>query len=131
MGGDREQLLDAERSSKSGKRKAADGAEMMSPAGAKLRVHQSGGEVHFHDDAAGVKAALYTSDWWRAWETLRGQPDREFRHYDGANQSLLVVRTQAHGQGLDGIDVQISITKVPVGANYQKLAEFTNPSPRK
>src|SRR3990167_2072423 len=54
MGGENEKTISAKRSE--------EGTQISD-----IRMHQSAGEVHFHDDKKGFKCAMPVSDFFAAW----------------------------------------------------------------
>lgn len=55
----------------------------------KLRMHENNGEIHFHDDAGGVKAAVPVADMWAAWTKL--QHGGYWQFVDENNHSILAI----------------------------------------
>lgn len=86
-----------------------------------FRIHESNGEVHFHDDTNKFKAAIPVSAWWRVWEKLRNEPG-SWSWIDPVNKTKLTVETAIDH---DVFDVKISVCKAVVSSNYDKINTFT------
>jgi hypothetical protein len=58
-----------------------------------LRIHTdtNNGEIHFHDDAAKIKAAVPASLWYRVWDDLRSLQMRVWEFVDPQGESILKV----------------------------------------
>lgn len=80
MGGERETEVPQVRTSKKG----AISVD-------RVRIHESKGEVHFHDDARKMKVAVPTYVWHKAWEQLSSLQLRTWRFFDPTNSSVLLV----------------------------------------
>lgn len=112
MGGERETHLE----------KKSDGQTVQL---GKLRLHESAGEVHFHDDAAANKTAVPVSDWWKAWERIRSQPGK-FEWIDSINKTYLVIKTELiFRDGIAHVFAHAEIIKAEVDVNYTELTKFT------
>jgi hypothetical protein len=120
MGGEREGYVES-------KEKPSKSQETMGSvagtSGQRLRYHENAGEVHFHDDAIGLKAAVPVAEWWKAWEKLKAQPER-WEWVDAKNNTYLVVETQIVGDP-PGIEAFTSLTNLVVGPNFQAFNNFT------
>lgn len=57
-----------------------------------LRIHESNGEVHFHDDNNGLKAAVPTAIMFEAWENLSSDQKKKFNYKDRTNRTEICVR---------------------------------------
>ncbi len=73
MGGQRETLLETKPRAKT------SGTIDIATVG-KIRVHESGGEVHFHDDDNKLKVAVPAADFWQKWRLL--QPNYPAESHD-------------------------------------------------
>lgn len=60
--------------------------------GQPLRIHQNGGEVHFHADADGLKAAVPKADMWAIWNELQHLGRRQY--LDRVSGTLLTLVTR-------------------------------------
>jgi hypothetical protein len=109
MGGEREVVVEKKASSKSSTDLGG------------LRIHESQGEVHFHDDKSKLKAAVPVATWWRAWDKLRSEPG--IWHYiDSKLNSQLTVETKIEKSVFE---VVVSLNAASAGPNYDKLNDFT------
>lgn len=116
MGGERETVLE--------KAPAVEGPSTSGSVrgiGGTIRIHQSGGEIHFHDDAAKIKAAVPVADWWKAWESLKNK-EATWDFIDSKNESLLRVRTTISPPNFDS---EITLVKALCGTNFRELNNFT------
>lgn len=90
-----------------------------------LRIHESGGCVHFHDDKAGRKVEVPVATWAKAWETLKNKaPDKW--EYDNALQNT-VLRVSTSYDQLGKLDVRASVEKreVDMTSAAKALDKFT------
>jgi hypothetical protein len=88
-----------------------------------LRIHESRGEVHFHDDNANPcrKVAVPVAVWSKAAEKFLSEP-AEWAYFDGNNSSQLLVKS---GINNGVFDVELCIQPANVGDTFQKLQAFT------
>lgn len=56
-----------------------------------LRIHESSGEVHFHNDQQGTKVAVPSATMFDAWEKLSDGRRKKFRYVDRSNGTELRV----------------------------------------
>lgn len=86
----------------------------------RIRFHESGGEVHFHDDDRGLKCALPVARWHNLFQlVLSGE---RVKHVDTKTGVVLDVY---HNAG----DVEVRLAAGPVfkaGGTLEKLQKFTN-----
>jgi len=128
MGGERETFLESAEKAKS---KIDDGGDAQNPptesmgslrgTNNPLRIHESGGEVHFHDDTAKLKAAVPVSAWFKAWDKLSSQP-QSWQFVDQKNQTVLTIDTKLDNGSLDA---DVTLAKLAVGTNFSALNKFT------
>lgn len=78
----------------------------------KLRMHENNGEIHFHDDAGKIKAAVPVADMWAAWARL--QHGGYWQFVDENNHSLLAIMVELDGQN----QVEAFIDLQPFNAVY-------------
>lgn len=121
MGGDRETIVPA---AKPGKK---SGETLLG----NLRIHENKGEVHFHDDTLGLKAAVPVADFFRAWEagkTRSFSPKIEILAGDGkgGNSLLIIERDEGQFRASGALDINLRITKVVTGSTFRALEEFVN-----
>jgi hypothetical protein len=86
-----------------------------------FRIHESNGEVHFHDDKNKLKAAVPLGAWYKAWDKLRGEP-ATWQYIDATNNTNISVETRLEK---DEFDVIVSITPIKIGKDYAKLNTFS------
>jgi hypothetical protein len=112
MGGEREVTVESKSKSKS------SGAETKVGT---LRIHESAGQVHFHDDEKKLKCAVPVADWWKAWEKLSCQSQR-WEWIDSENNTILVAETQIQHPNFD---LSLILNSVTLSPGFQKLNSFT------
>ena len=87
----------------------------------KLRVHVSGGEVHFHDDGKNkIKAAIPVAVWFAAWEKLRTLQTASWEFLDAGNDSRLSIAWDTGSQ-----DVVVVLAPEATGDTFKKLDLLT------
>ncbi len=127
MGGDRETFLEGKTP---GPTSNDVSGSVANATGGRLRIHQSGGEVHFHDDDAHLKASVPVAEWWKAWETL----SKASQIYspivfctDPVNNTQLKVTTAV--TGVEGqrkkLEAYITLESLEIGTNFRELQQFT------
>jgi hypothetical protein len=128
MGGDRETFLESAEKAKSAMGPADDAGGVAgtmgsvgSASGARIRIHESQGEVHFHDDTAKLKVAVPVSKWFKIWDRLSNEPQR-VEIPDEKNKTALTVETKLDNGVLDAV---LSIVPMTVGTNFSELTKFT------
>lgn len=116
MGGDRETVIPASKTS----------ARPSSTVLGDLRVHESSGEVHVHNDKAGLKFAMASADFFRAWEEGKNRsfmPSLHLLGHDGkgGNALLYIERTAA---GPETVEIAMSIAPVKTGSSFKAVEKF-------
>lgn len=86
-----------------------------------LRVHENGGEIHFHDDQQNLKTAVPVADWWNIWGRIANGGRSHF--VDTVNKTVLDIRTKIRMGGK--VQVTLKISQATFGPGYQELASFT------
>ena len=86
-----------------------------------IRIHQSGGEAHFHDDTNKLKVAMPIATWWKIWDQLRNDACKR-SWPDPVNKTTLLLETTLDQNKWD---VTISITQSAVSKDWSKIDEFT------
>jgi hypothetical protein len=123
MGGERETFLEGEKSS--GGAPAGTAGSVGQVSGARLRIHENQGQIHFHDDVANMKVAVPVSVWWKAWQELQ-QPGHHWEYVDIDNKTCLSIETKIIQTGdVLTIDSAITVRRLGIGTNYNDLAKFT------
>lgn len=116
MGGEREDVIEG----------GADGAPIQN-----IRIHESGGQVHFHVDKSKppLKVAVPVATWWEAWQRLKSPQDyTEFRYIDHDNKSVLTVATSPEETDDGPITINTTIYVAPFkggDATYERLQRFS------
>lgn len=87
-----------------------------------IRVHESQGEVHFHDDSAKLKAAVPVAVWWKAWEQLRTEPT-PWVWYDPVNGTEL--RIEPASRGTHTMEYEVTLHAATFGPVFTALSSFT------
>lgn len=127
MGGERETFLEKNKDSE-------EETSIAQEKGRSIRLHQSGGYIHFHDDAKKkLKCAVPVAVWWKAWERLRGATPgepQEFSFVDAAEKTILIVVVKclldtSVGKYEYGLQTEISVYPCEPDKNYTELAKFT------
>lgn len=111
MGGERETLVEKkEPKAKSGKADIGN-----------LRIHENNGEIHIHDDASKLKAAVPVFAWWKMWDKLRNEPGA-WTWIDPANKTRVSVETTIDQTTTD---VKISVSSIAFSDAWDKINTFT------
>jgi hypothetical protein len=76
-----------------------------------LRIHESGGEVHFHDDDLSIKVAVPVAKMSAAWDKLSGGNKKKFKYRDPANGTELRIQIISSKKAQD---VRLEVKKVSV-----------------
>lgn len=91
-----------------------------------LRVHESKGEVHFHDDAKKLKVAMPVATWYSAWQRLMDDPNSEFNYPDVERGTVLFVSVIKR-PGTDGkpnLELGIYIEEVEITDGLKAMITF-------
>ena len=112
MGGKNETVVPAKKSSKSG-----SPVEIGS-----LRVHESGGEIHFHDDSKKLKCAVPVSTWYLAWSNLWKNISESWMFADMKNKTCISAKIIIQdGQA----DIDICVEPLEVSQALTDINKFT------
>jgi hypothetical protein len=94
-----------------------------------LEVHKNDakGEVHFHDRATGLKAAVPVFVWWEKWNSLKKLEVTSWNYVDVVNKTKLTIRL---GKNDDGkLDAAMTLVAYEItdstGDTFQTLDRFT------
>lgn len=94
----------------------------------KVRIHESGGEVHFHDDKADNKVAMPVATWYDRYENLLAGGDA-IKYIDSVNKTLLIVSLAITDPAKSGdpkvADLLIELSKIAISAEMSKIQKFT------
>lgn len=113
MGGERETVVEQKATSDAG----------VITAGS-IRIHESGGEVHFHDDAAGRKVAVPVAVWFERYEALLSGAVDSVRCIDPVNDTVLSVSFHVRRKKRLA-DLRIEIDDVSMSQTFRALHKFT------
>lgn len=85
MGGKNETII--------GKAETADKSKEVSfdNNGSTIRIHESSGEVHFHDDANKLKVSIPCHQWFNCWESFLNNDQHKIKIVDVKNKSMLTI----------------------------------------
>jgi hypothetical protein len=84
-----------------------------------VRIHESGGKVHFHADAQNLKVACPVASWFSAWEKISQTPGE----WTFADVSTGVTVKTILKDGV--LDAEIIVFPISVGDTYAQLQKFT------
>jgi len=102
MGGANEKVIPASRSkTKSDKIVAGN-----------VRIHESGGNVHLHDDKANLKAEIPVADFWAGWQ--RARSDFRMATFIDRNLGTIVIVDPILDRSLTPVTVSVDIKLSPV-----------------
>lgn len=124
MGGDYEKTLQAEQGDKGGQvliqqPPAAPGPVPPPSQRRALRRHLSGGEVHFHDDAANLKAAVPVAEYHIAERSVNAM--QPWQYLDRKNKSLLTIQPYREG---DTVECYVRLDPIQVGQTLEAIFKF-------
>lgn len=92
----------------------------------KIRIHESGGEVHFHHDLTKMKVAVPVAEWHKAWATLK--QGGTFRFCDFKSMCYVKVRTAIRDDKYSRRELYSTVTVRPFVISdpvYEKLKKFS------
>lgn len=123
MGGEREETV-TQKSKKSDGKTETVGT---------VRFHESGGEVHFHDDANNLKVAIPVATWFNLWaklnqQGLKGKKKKakmsftDSKHKTVLNVQLNLVSLKDQKPTLE---VYLTVDGIDVSDEYAKLNKLT------
>ena len=88
----------------------------------KVRIHQSGGYIHFHNDERKIKAAVPVFEFWPAWNRFKnGDPLSPLKFVDVDNRSILTITTVI---AAGTIDVTVDLDCFNFGDTFATLNSF-------
>lgn len=94
-----------------------------------VRIHESGGQVHFHVDEEGLKVSIPVAEWWKGWQSIKHHTYNNYEYIDTINNSHLYITnytTVSESNENINIDTSMIIRKInPPNDIYTKLAKFT------
>jgi hypothetical protein len=83
------------------------------------RIHESGGKIHFHADAQGLKVSVPVANWFSAWEGISQTPGE----WTFVDQNTAVTIATKIENGI--LDAAINIFAIQTGTTYGALQKFT------
>ncbi len=119
MGGERETQVKSKPAGKSGSTEVSS-----------IRIHESGGEVHFHDDKRKLKVAVPVATWYEAMSLLLGQsPSDAWTYVDPVqNTALEATLVVDDNKKKPVFDISLEITAIELADDLAKLLKFTHGS---
>lgn len=104
----------------------SDGIPKLAPVGQAIRYHLSDkdGEVHFHADDDGIKAAIPVGEWANAWRQLRDLKVTQYQYIDIKNETILRVNQGTDANGNLNTTIQVAKAGTGIGDTYEKLDDF-------
>ncbi len=117
MGGEREFKTPAKKSGSKKDREQTIG---------ELRIHESEGEVHFHDDAKKIKVAMPVATWYSAWERIWKEPNTEFNFADAENGTLFFasVVKRPGTEGKPAVELSIYVEEMELSDGLKDMIAF-------
>ena len=88
-----------------------------------IRCHESNGEVHFHDDAAGLKVAVPVATFHNMWNDLTSGKKSEAFYADDSQKTRVVLETVKGNKGEH--DIRITVDQAS-GATYKILEKIAS-----
>ncbi len=113
MGGEREDTIPAKKTAK---------GDILGT----IRYHESGGEVHFHDDVAKLKVAMPVAIWFNLWQqvsTFSSKKSRKWYYVDTLNRTRLRLVCD-HSSLEDCMQIELKISPVKISSAFEQLAKF-------
>lgn len=92
-----------------------------------LRIHESKGEVHFHDDDRKLKVAMPVATWYAAWQRLTNEPNSEFNYADVENGTALLAKVACivpDGGGKTQLDLHLYIEETEITNPLKAMISF-------
>lgn len=121
MGGDRETMSQQKVENKTGD------VEVVG----NVRYHESGGQVHFHDDKNGLKVAVPVATWFGAWQKMLLSLPAEWHFADTERNTIVNVKlrlkeAKPHKERSARLDALISIEKIELSEAFTALNKFSS-----
>jgi len=86
-----------------------------------VRFHQSGDQIHFHDDSAHRKVVVPVAEWFKAWQDLENKVPSQFHYVDAQQKVCLHVETTiVQGE----MDILMRLDPVKSSSDFQKMKAF-------
>lgn len=91
----------------------------------KVRMHLSGNEVHFHNDAEGLKASVPFTEWYSFGSKINSNDYVQFKYVDHVNKTILHIAIDWLGDEPSSIRVTPLPTVDPVGQTILAFVKDT------
>ena len=118
MGGEREKVIPAS----SSKTITASSPKIITAND--VRIHESGGSVHLHDDKTGLKVEVPVADFWKEWQRRRS----DFRMVSFVDRNLgtiaIIDPILDRSSRPWKVAVEVKIGKVDVTDSFRDLDDF-------
>ena len=88
------------------------------------RIHESGGEVHFHDDQNRIKAAVPVAAMYETWDKLKDGRLKKFKHKDLTNRSVLRIKVVTPKKGPKDLQMSVEPMADAVTEDFASLDKF-------
>ncbi len=94
--------------------------------GCDIRYHESGGEVHFHDDATPLKVAIPVAEYWELWDGFVNGTIPQISFLDIVNNtSLLITRQDEYvAGGASESDILIEVKPMNMAKTFLDMHTF-------
>ncbi len=91
-----------------------------------IRIHESKGEVHFHDDKAKLKVAIPVHVWSSVWQELSTLRKTKWTYADSDNEAVLRVKMKrSKGKSGSNLEATVRLEKCTTNQVYESLQKFT------
>lgn len=89
-----------------------------------IRIHESQGEVHFHDDAAKLKVAVQAGAFWNEWAKIKS--GGETKLIDTERLACLTIKNSVVvlANGELSLASEMNMQKIQPNDAYKKLSDF-------
>ena len=121
MGGERESVTEQKVETKTGETQVVGS----------VRYHESKGQVHFHDDANGLKVEIPVASWYKAWMNLLSSLPGEFHYADVNLKTILHIKivvkkaNPKKSRPAPQIDALMHIERIETSFSFDKLNTFS------
>lgn len=131
MGGINESVVAQKAQSESVVKQVPPSAEASVPVAASndildIRMHVSGGEVHFHADDVGLKCAIPAADWFSVWNQISNRPNERITRIDKKTGVKAVFIGFLNSRGEYDIRVSLEQYAKGVGPMYNAMEKLLN-----
>lgn len=86
-----------------------------------IRIHQSAGCVHFHDDEQGLKAEVPQGTFCNTWSEMLAMAPSQWVYVDGDNKTELFIEVLFGEEDDFSLDVSITMRKVKTTDDFNAL----------